>query len=41
MFGRSKQNQIKEEMPQLNVKGLKTFGKVHGRGSTHIHPDVS
>ena len=28
-------------MPKINVKGHKAFGKVHGRGQTHIHPDVS
>ena len=41
MFGSKKEQKIKEEMPIMNVKGHKTFGKPHGKGSTHIHPDVS
>ena len=32
---------MKEEVPILNAKGHKTFGKKIGRGTASIHPDVS
>ncbi len=41
IFGRRKEQNIKEEMPKLNAKGHKSFGKVHGRGQTHVHPEIS
>ena len=28
-------------MPDVNAKGEKVFGKIHGRGPTHVHPEVS
>ena len=31
-FGKRQSQKIKEDMPKINVKGHKAFGKVHGRG---------
>ena len=41
MFGSRRQQAIKEQMPDVNAKGEKVFGKIHGRGATHVHPEVS
>jgi hypothetical protein len=41
MFGRRKENLLKEDVPQMNVKGHKAYGQKLGQGTTHIHPDVS
>ena len=32
MFGSRKDAKIKEDMPKIDVKGHKAFGKVHGKG---------
>ena len=42
IFGKkNKEGKMKEEVPVLNAKGHKSFGKKHGSGAAYIHPEVS